>query len=455
MSDNVPRLTGGILFGLILEARKARTRVRRRGESDKNDGLTEVDIMLSLLEILGEPRLKLQGKTFKKHVSNYKKCAISTATYLPFSDQTLIDSFKNAVEQNKKEKLESMSTFISEKFSEQKLKNFVSAVVKTICQDETIDNSERFKISNSESATKKELSTNRKIEVEIELFLLDVMRYIFANKIDNTLGKSTFETWYSQAGTHAPWKFNNTGLWEALQELEIIRYNSKIEQTDNIEESLSVEEVHTDDREKFNSNTETDKSIKQQMLNNPKVINQYSNFSQQALQQNADSIYNIEQANNVNNIVNYAPARSTLSPNDYYNLFIIYGEQYEGDSFTIENSRIFEYTNAAIKHQFSQFTLEDIDEITSLPTLFLPEYSDVNQDIKTGFLGKLVDIDKRTGYTKLDFHKECEIELDSVVLHQSDLKLENQMELSRTHWAIKRANLINILESLTNGNETE
>lgn len=179
-----------------------------------------------------------------------------------------------------------------------------------------------------------------------------------------------------------------------------------------------------------------------------------SEFPKQTLQQNADRIYNIEQANNVNNIVNYVPARNTLSQNNYYNLFIIYGEQYEGDSFTIENGRIFEYTNTAIKQKFSQFTLEDIDEITSLPALFLPEYSDMNQDIKIGFFGKLVDIDKRAGDTKFDFHKEYEIDLESVVFHQSALKLE-KWELSRTHWAIKRANLMDILESLTNGNEAE
>lgn len=185
-----------------------------------------------------------------------------------------------------------------------------------------------------------------------------------------------------------------------------------------------------------------------------------SEFPQQPLQQTADRIYNIEQANNINNIVNYVPARKILSPNEYYNLFIIYGEQYEGDSFTIESGRIFEYTNTAIKQKFSQFilfsqfTLEDIDEITSLPTLFLPEYSDSNQEIKTGFFGKLVDIDKRGGDTKFEFHKEYEVDLNSVVLHQSELKIED-WELSRTHWAIKRANLMNVLEGLTNGNEAE
>ena len=191
------------------------------------------------------------------------------------------------------------------------------------------------------------------------------------------------------------------------------------------------------------------------MANLPdKQGNLASGFPTQTLQQNADRIYNIEQANNVNNIVNYTPARKILSPNEYYNLFIIYGEQYERDSFTIENGRIFEYTNTAISQKFNQFTLEEIDEIMSLPTLFLPEYSDSNQEIKTGFFGRLVDIDKRGGDTKFEFHKEYEVDLNSVVLHQSELKIED-WELSRTHWAIKRANLMNVLEGLINGNETE
>ena len=179
-----------------------------------------------------------------------------------------------------------------------------------------------------------------------------------------------------------------------------------------------------------------------------------SEVPQQPLQQNADRIYNIEQANNVNHIVNVTPVRESLSSDEYYNLFIIYGEKYEENSFSLNNDRIFEYTNAAIRQRFNQFTLEDIDEIMNLPALFLPEYSDANQDIKIGFFGKLEDIDKRARDIQFVFRKECEIDLNQVELHQSELKIED-WELSRTHWAIKRANLKNILKGFGNGNETE
>lgn len=179
-----------------------------------------------------------------------------------------------------------------------------------------------------------------------------------------------------------------------------------------------------------------------------------SEFPQQLLQQNADRIYNIEQANNVNHIVNVTPVRVSLSSDEYYNLFIIYGEKYEENSFSLNNDRIFGYTNTAIRQRFDQFTLENIDEIMNLPALFLPEYSDANQDIKIGFFGKLEDIDKRARDIQFVFRKECEIDLNQVELHQSELKIED-WELSRTHWAIKRANLKNILEGFGNGNETE
>lgn len=296
MSSNVPRLTGGILFGLILEARNTRRRVRstrvRGVVTDKSDGLNEDDMMLSFIEnFTGESLLKVKGASFKKNVSEYKKCVISATSYLIFDDQTFIDSFETSVKQNKKDTLESMSAFISNKFSEQKLKWFGSAIIETICNDETIDISERFKISVNNTVSKSELLSIT--TVEIEPFLLDVMRYIFVNKIDNTLGKETFEEWYSQNGENTPWKFRNSELGKSLPNLEITRYNPSVEelneQTAGIVEQEHVEESDTENEEEKKFNTEGEESMKQQVLNNPKIITQYAN-----------KIYNIEHVENLN-----------------------------------------------------------------------------------------------------------------------------------------------------------
>lgn len=289
MSSNIPRLTGGILFGLILEARKARKRVRSARLNgvivDESDGLNEGDMMLSFIEIFtGEPLIMLGGTSFKKNVSDYKKCIISKSEYLTFDNPRFITSFKNSVEQNKKDTLESMSVFINEKFSERKLKWLVSAVVESICTDETINDSENFKISPNESASKQGLLS---VEViEIESFLLDVMRYIFVNKIDNTVGKPTFEAWYSQSGARTPWEFSNAELGQRMNDLQITRFNPS---AGHIEEQEHIEESDVEFEEEFHSNVESDDAITKQVLNNPKVINQYAN-----------NIYNIEHVENLN-----------------------------------------------------------------------------------------------------------------------------------------------------------
>ena len=272
MSDNIPRLTGGILFGLMLEARKPKSKVRS-------------DIMKSLVDIFtGEIQQMPYDGTFKKNVSEYKKCIITKTWYLPFDDSRFINLFKDSVEQNKKDTLESMSVFINEKLSERKLKWLVSAVVESICTDETIIDSENFKISPNESASKQGLLS---VEViEIESFLLDVMRYIFVNKIDNTVGKPTFEAWYSHSGERAPWEFTNEELGQHMNNLEITRFNPSVE---DIEEQEQVEKSDAEFEEEFHANVESDDSIAKQVLNNPKVINQYAN-----------KIYNIEHVENIN-----------------------------------------------------------------------------------------------------------------------------------------------------------
>ncbi|WP_251424447.1 hypothetical protein [Veillonella agrestimuris] len=290
MSDTIPRLTGGILFGLILEARKRKEKVRSGYLGESTDGLSETDIMKSLIDIFtGETQQQPYENSFKKNVSDYKKCVISSATYIPFDNQVNINSFKDSIEQNKKDTIESMSMFISEKLSEQKLKWLVSAIIETICNDETIDNSENFKVSFNESKSKQELL---EVEViEIESFLLDVMRYIFVNKLDNTLGKLTFESWYSQSGERAPWKFTNGELGQYMNGLELTRYilGNFGAQTDSIVEQKYSEELDIEVEEKHKGNIRSDESVKQQVLNNSKVINQY-----------AHKIYNIEHVENLN-----------------------------------------------------------------------------------------------------------------------------------------------------------
>lgn len=285
MSDRIPRLTGGILFGLLLEARKKSSKARSSFLEERTDGLSEPNILKALIDIFtGETQQTPYEGSFKRNVSDYKKCLISSTAYIPFDDLFTIELFKDSVEQNKIDTLKSMSMFINEKLSEQRLKWLISAIIETICNDETIYNSERFKVSANNTVSKSELLSIT--TVEIEPFLLDVMRYIFVNKIDNTLGNATFEEWYSQNGERSPWKFNNAELGQRMNDLEITRFNPSAE---DIEEQEYIEESDVEIEEGFNSNVESDDSITKQVLNNPKIINQYAN-----------NIYNIEHVENLN-----------------------------------------------------------------------------------------------------------------------------------------------------------
>ncbi|HEP1464508.1 hypothetical protein [Streptococcus pyogenes] len=285
MSDKIPCLTGGILFGLIIEAKKPKSKARSSFWKKQTDKLSDTDIMKSLIDIFtGEVQQAPYEETFRKNVTSYKKCIISKSEYLPFDDRNFIVSFNDSVGQNKTDTLERMSAFINDKLSEQKLKWFVSAVIETICDDETINDLENFRISPNESKFKQELLEVKVIE--IESFLLDVMRYIFNNKSDNTLGKPTFEAWYSQSGERTPWKLTNAELGQNMNNLEITRYNPSVE---DVEKHEYIEESDVEIEEEFNSNVESDDSITKQVLNNPKVINQY-----------ADNIYNIEHVENLN-----------------------------------------------------------------------------------------------------------------------------------------------------------
>jgi hypothetical protein len=180
-----------------------------------------------------------------------------------------------------------------------------------------------------------------------------------------------------------------------------------------------------------------------------------SEFPQQPLQQTADRIYNIEQANNVNNIVNYVPSRTMLPTDGFYNLFVKYDEEYEGTYFTIPRKKILNWTTEQISAKFSKFSFEDVEEIKSLPALFLPEYKN-NKEIPFGYLGRLreINIPKYGGDPVFYFETAKSVPIDWVNIHKDELMID-LFELENTHWAIKRANLMSVLEGLTNGNEAE
>jgi len=142
-----------------------------------------------------------------------------------------------------------------------------------------------------------------------------------------------------------------------------------------------------------------------------------------------------------------------LSPSQYYNLFVSFEEGiYDKSPFIIYNGRVLQedYTTNAIIAKFSNFTFDDINEIIALPTLFLPEYrNEENEKEKVGYLGLLTDINIRRGPGQSEFYfeKKQEFQMTKIVQLMNDLKFKER-ELERTHWAIKKADLLEVIKEL-------
>lgn len=276
--SNIPRLTGGILFCLFLEIIKPRTKKRVKNSFDIADGLSQTDIMKKLIELISETKEHVDPSSFKKSVTRYKKCEISNGVYLPFDNISYITTFSKSVNNKNPALLINMADFIDKNLNENKLSWLVDALIETVVKDESIGEMEMFQVSYNQESAKKDLLLCKYIEIEI--FLLNILKFILNERQDNTIGHDTFSAWYKQSGTSAQWKFSNIHLGSTVNNIEVIRYNES-EQVISDDESSS-------ESESFVQKEEHGDSDEKQIFNNPKIINQ-----------NAVNIYNIEHVENL------------------------------------------------------------------------------------------------------------------------------------------------------------
>lgn len=207
MPNKVPYLCGGIFFGLLLQARKNRTKARDK-QKGGSDGLSDADVMKGLVYVVTGESVKVSGKTFAKATSMYKSCQISDNTYIPFKDVATITAFDDAVRNKKIDILNRMSEFIGIYLNENKKEWLVKALLDTIAQDQTINDDDVFFIHNTDGITKKDLLNH--YFIDYSAFLLAVFHFILTQHADNSMGRATFESWYTQENERAEWKFDST-----------------------------------------------------------------------------------------------------------------------------------------------------------------------------------------------------------------------------------------------------
>ena len=138
---------------------------------------------------------------------------------------------------------------------------------------------------------------------------------------------------------------------------------------------------------------------------------------------------------------------------DCFNFFVLGGEQYEGAYFIVPKDRaLTESTSQEMKDLCASLSPEAIAIIKTFPAVFCSEnrhYSKTDPD-HMAFYGYVTDIKVQDNGIKGYFTKLNQLPQQVLIDLSYELSIagaKSYTELSRTHWAIKRINLVEVLEN--------
>ena len=235
----IPHLCGGILFGLLLEARKPRKKARNKLEGG-TDGLKATDVYNGLIEVVTGESCSSAGNTNSKCTSNYKNCSSSKGVYVPFTEPATQSAFDEKYKRKDPDLYKRLSGFIDTYLNNDKCLWLVRALIDTMQQEQldieiAINYTEKLKISNLHTAK----------TIVFLPFLLSVIHYVVTKCPDCESGRPTFEDWYSQPSPRAEWKFKSK-IGEHLSPIDIdfsLRFpnleSSALAQVDNTTTPIS------------------------------------------------------------------------------------------------------------------------------------------------------------------------------------------------------------------------
>ena len=138
---------------------------------------------------------------------------------------------------------------------------------------------------------------------------------------------------------------------------------------------------------------------------------------------------------------------------DCFNFFVLGGEEYEGTYFIVPKDRaLTESTSQEMKDLCASLSPEAIAIIKTFPAVFCSEnryYSKTDPD-HMAFYGYVTDIKVQDNGIKVYFTKLNQLPQQVLIDLSYELSIagaKSYTELSRTHWAIKRINLVEVLEN--------
>lgn len=137
---------------------------------------------------------------------------------------------------------------------------------------------------------------------------------------------------------------------------------------------------------------------------------------------------------------------------DCFNFFVLGTEQYNDPFFIVPKDRaLTESTSQEMKDLCSSLSPEAIAIIKTFPAIFCSEnhhYAKTDPD-HTAYYGYVTDIRVQDNGIKVYFTKLNQLPQQVLIDFSEELCIggaRSFTELSRTHWAIKRINLIEVLE---------
>jgi hypothetical protein len=142
----------------------------------------------------------------------------------------------------------------------------------------------------------------------------------------------------------------------------------------------------------------------------------------------------------------------TESNQEYYNIFVVGDEEFDKGWFTVHKSKALTISiEPAVKKRFSNIRDNKVvEEILTLPSLFMSENADYMRSSpgQTALLGRVTKIKLLRNDVKFSFEGEVRLFQQSITDISEKLSMDctpANSELNQTHWTIKQANLIQIL----------
>ena len=276
-NTGIPRLCGGTVFTLILEARQQRYGVREHFAGD-SDGLSEMDTLIGSAQVM-VPDLKRPVKTREDTVqgntTEFKICKTAGGKgYYPFSNRQSKKAFDDRVKGYYAEALKAMCDFVKNfiwvKGSDKQDVNLVKALLDLIERDDSINNSQVFYIMpDGKPVTKQRIDQIDGEDVCLESFLLGVWHYAIMRREGNTIGKATMNEWCPSKGG-APREYEGH-MGENLSRNIRLTYLGDVEVPDQDEEIEHIEAEVVEGTK--DPEPEPQPQTVNQSVNNPVVIN--------------------------------------------------------------------------------------------------------------------------------------------------------------------------------------